>query len=116
MAPAYTGTVAYGQSYYVTSPTVEGYTPDQAVVEGTMGAADVTVTVIYTANEPDPGWLLGDANCDGEVTMADVTALIASVMNAGSLTAEGMINADANQDGEVNILDAAAIYAIAFGN
>ena len=75
----------------------------------------VTNGAVYLAADI-PGFLLGDANCDEQVTMADVTALIAKVMNAGDLSEQGMINADANQDGEVNILDAAAIYAIAFAN
>ncbi|MBQ1893213.1 MAG: InlB B-repeat-containing protein, partial [Clostridia bacterium] len=51
-ASTYTQTYTYGASYSVTSPTVEGYTPDQAVVTGTMGAGNVTITVTYTKNAP----------------------------------------------------------------
>ena len=47
---------ASGYSYNVTSPTVEGMTPGQAVVSGRLNR-DTTVTVVYTAeeeiNEPD---------------------------------------------------------------
>ena len=78
-------------------------------------ASTVTNGAVYLASDI-PGFLLGDANCDEQVTMADVTALIAKVMNAGDLSEPGMLNADANCDNEVNILDAAAIYAIAFSN
>ena len=39
-----------GTEYSVESPVVEGYTPDQAVVEGTIGAEDVDVVVSYTKN------------------------------------------------------------------
>lgn len=49
-ATTYTATYAEGASYSVTSPTVEGYTPNKAVVSGTMGSSDVTETVTYTQN------------------------------------------------------------------
>lgn len=49
-ATTYTAVLGQGASYSVTSPTVNGYTPDQAVVSGTIGASDVTVTVTYTQN------------------------------------------------------------------
>ncbi|MBO4875011.1 MAG: choice-of-anchor J domain-containing protein [Bacteroidales bacterium] len=39
-----------GAAYSVQSPVIAGYTADQTVVEGTMGTADVEVTVRYTAN------------------------------------------------------------------
>jgi hypothetical protein len=37
-----------GESYNVTSPTIYGYTPDQARVSGKMGDKNVEVTVTYT--------------------------------------------------------------------
>ena len=49
-APTHTENVSYGASYSVTSPTITGYTPDQAVVSGTMGAENVTVDVTYSVN------------------------------------------------------------------
>ena len=42
--------LAYNVPYTVTSPTIEGYTPDQAVVSGTMGEDNVEVTVVYSIN------------------------------------------------------------------
>ena len=42
--------ISYGAPYSVTSPVIEGYTPDMAIVSGTMGAAALTVTVTYTIN------------------------------------------------------------------
>ena len=42
--------LAYNVPYSETSPTIEGYTPDQAVVSGTMGEADLEVTVVYSIN------------------------------------------------------------------
>lgn len=57
----------------------------------------------------------GDVNGDGSVTMADVSALVAYLMNSGSLSDACMGSADANGDGCVDILDATAVYSIAFG-
>ena len=113
-APTYTGTYAYGASYSVTSPVIEGYTASQAVVSGTMGASNVTVTVTYTAEdvppvEPD---LLGDVNCDGVVNMADLSALCAYVLGKADLTPQGIANADANGDGNVNAMDLPFIYQL----
>ena len=48
LAPAHTETLDYNIEYNVTTPAVDTYMPDQAVVSGTMGAAAVTVTVTYT--------------------------------------------------------------------
>ncbi|MBR0304764.1 MAG: fibronectin type III domain-containing protein [Bacteroidales bacterium] len=42
--------LAYNVPYSETSPTIEGYTPDQAEVSGTMGEADLEVTVVYSIN------------------------------------------------------------------
>ena len=46
-ATTYTETVACGETYSVPSPVIDGYTADPAVVEGTMPANDVDVTVTY---------------------------------------------------------------------
>ena len=50
--PNYTGSFKQGETYSVTTPNVEGFTPDRAVVSGTMGAANLTVVVKYTENTP----------------------------------------------------------------
>ena len=111
-AATYTQSYNYGASYSVTSPTVEGYTPDQAVVSGTMGAGNVTVTVTYTANAPVG--ILGDVNGDGIVNMLDVTDLNAYLMNCGA-TPEGIANADVSGDGVINAYDSTLIAMIALG-
>jgi hypothetical protein len=49
-APTHTESVNYNASYSVTSPAIIGYTPDMAVVTGTMGTENVTVDVTYTIN------------------------------------------------------------------
>lgn len=45
-----TGAYAKGAHYDVNSPEIDGYTADQSVVSGDMPAADLTVTVTYTAD------------------------------------------------------------------
>ena len=62
-APAYTGTFATDEDYSVDSPEITGWTPDIAVVEGTMGYADVEVTVTYYP--PDASNLNEALNVEG---------------------------------------------------
>ncbi|MGN1310850.1 MAG: hypothetical protein ACI4VP_03995, partial [Clostridia bacterium] len=52
-ADPYEESVEYEGEYSVESPEIEGYTPSIEVVEGTMPANDVTVTVTYTINSYD---------------------------------------------------------------
>ncbi len=113
-ATAYSQSYNYGASYSVTSPSVTGYTPDQAVVSGTMGAANVTVTVTYTKNAVTG--LLGDVNCDGVVDFSDVTDLFAFLMNTKLLTDEGLGNADLNGDGVITMDDVSALYTMILNN
>ncbi len=115
VAPAFTGTYAEGEAYSVASPTVEGYTPNMAVVEGVMGEGDVTLAVVYTRNEQPHAGLLGDVNCDGIVDFSDASALAAYLMGGDAPSEQGLINADANEDESVSIADITAIYAIIFG-
>ncbi|MBQ3668024.1 MAG: MucBP domain-containing protein, partial [Clostridia bacterium] len=53
-AKTYTEEIAYGDSYSVESPSIAGYTPDTAVVAGTMPTEDVTIKVIYAADAFNP--------------------------------------------------------------
>ncbi|MBR6428028.1 MAG: MucBP domain-containing protein, partial [Clostridia bacterium] len=112
MSP-YTQTYAYGAAYSVTSPEIAGYTPDMAVVTGTMGAADAEVTVTYTADAPTV--LIGDVNCDGVVTASDISSLFAYVMNAGSLSEQALLNADIDGNGTVDATDASLLAQMVFG-
>lgn len=42
--------VNYGDTYKIDSPSILGYSPDKASVQGTMGAANIEESVYYTAN------------------------------------------------------------------
>ena len=46
----YTGTFATGATYSIPSPEIDGYSPDMAVVSGTMSASGATVYVYYHHN------------------------------------------------------------------
>jgi hypothetical protein len=47
----YTKSYRTGDNYSVTSEKIKGYTPDIAVVKGTMGNNDINVTVTYVSNK-----------------------------------------------------------------
>ncbi len=50
----YVTVLKYGETYSVESPDVLGYTPDRALVEGTVPANDVSEEVVYTPNSNTP--------------------------------------------------------------
>ena len=54
----------------------------------------------YTEPGPGPNPNVGDVNGDGEITIADINALIDIILNDGTSP-----NADVNGDGEVNVAD-----------
>lgn len=66
-AETYTASVDEGKTYSVTSPTVAGYIPDKKVVEGTMAAEDVTITVTYSEDKAIAR--IGTDNGDGTYTL-----------------------------------------------
>ena len=75
---------------------------------------ELELTCLYVVNDDiEPADLLGDVDCDGYVTMADVT-LLSMYLNGEDpeITAQGMLNANANEDEGVDIRDIAAIYSI----
>ena len=75
---AYKAEVAEGAEYSVESPEVEGYTPDKAVVSGTMGTEDIEVTVTYT-KDPPPTYTLTIRYqyADGDVAHDEYSAELA---------------------------------------
>ncbi len=64
-----------------------------------------------TTAEPVTKALVGDANEDGAINMADVTAIVQHIGNrdAYGLTGQGIVNADTNADGQVTGVDATII-------
>lgn len=61
IAETYTAELESGKAYEIESPAIEGYTPDQATISGTIGNEDIEIVVTYTKNpapvepaDPDP--------------------------------------------------------------
>jgi hypothetical protein len=71
--------------------------------------SDMVVTALYVQDVPSQ-YMKGDVNCDGIVDSADVTLAAAFAMNAGLVTAQGVINGDMNGDGLLNAADLSALY------
>ncbi len=62
---AHTEQVAFDAEYSVKTPDLDGYEADRDVVEGTMPAADVDVTVTYTCiHEKDAFGICSDPDCN----------------------------------------------------
>ena len=77
-----------------------------------------SIATVYTADQPSANVKYGDANCDGEVNMADAVMIMQSIANPNKyvLTAEGSKNADCSggNDGVTN-KDALAIQRFKLG-
>ncbi len=111
-AEPFTGSYEFGEAYSVTSPKINGYMPDQAVVEGTMGAGDYTVTVVYSG-------MRGDVDLDGEITIADALLCMRHAMHIVTLENQlQLYNADFTEDTLINTVDALQImrYALLHDN
>ncbi len=115
-ASAYTASYEYGAAYAVTSPEIPGYTADITQVSGIMGASNVTCTVTYTANGSDTTTLLGDADCDGNVTFSDISVMYLYLIGQSTLTAQGELNADMDGDGSVTFSDISVLYVLLIGS
>ena len=78
--------------------------------EGTTTIALTEVQNMYFSNEGSttPTYKLGDVNMDGEVNIADVTALIDYLLS-GDATNINVEAADVNEDDDVNIADVTAL-------
>ena len=75
----------------------------------------VPFTVGDWVTPPDPQFILGDVNNDGDVTIADVTALIDYLLGAEAPTVEELPAADMNGDGVITIADVTAIIDFLLG-
>ena len=78
---------------------------------GNFGADETALQASITAQRSNTDFLLGDANCDGEVNFLDITPFILLLSN-GDFKAQ----ADVNMDGEVTFLDIAPFIAILSGS
>ena len=102
----------YDEMFYLTLEVSQGFTGGPLTIDGSMignagpfgGVGNVVfykvITVVVTRPE-------GDINCDGEVNIADVTALIRKVLNGTATAAD-----DLNGDGAANIADVTALIRL----
>lgn len=112
LAPSYTTTLTYGESYSISSPIISGYTTEDTMVSGVMGAENVLKNVVYTKEYSK---LIGDVNCDGVVDSRDLALAAAYSMNAGTVTPQGVINGDMNGDGLLNSSDLSGLSSYILG-
>ena len=81
------------------------------VSQGTSGDYQASPNWYQFFGQIVEGLMTGDVNCDLEVNIADINAVINQILSA-NYTANG----DVNGDGEVNIADVNAIIDIILGN
>ncbi len=88
---------------------------------GTLGDENASVGmimgsmfVLYEENQSDYLW--GDANCDGEVSFSDVSAMYFFCAGTADLTEQGQINADVDEDGDVTFADVSVLALYLAGN
>ena len=60
-----------------------------------------------------PDWLLGDVNRDGQVSIADVTALVNHLQGVSG--DYNLLAADVSQDGEISLADVGALVLLLLG-
>ena len=99
---------------YVNDALVWGTEPDGTTPQPTEATkpSDETTDSSENQSSSNSEIVYGDANCDGQVTVADVVAVSAFVVNStkNSLTAQGEINADVHMVGNgINATDAFTI-------
>lgn len=99
------GTIVNGGNPVVTNPSEQTTTAEKS---------DATTTTTTTTVAPSGDILIGDANCDGAVDLADATAIIQHIGNEAryALSEQGFINADCTDDGKVTGADALAIQKL----
>ena len=80
-------------------------------VEGTATIALAEVQDMYFSNEPGGSdFMPGDVNNDGNVNVADVTALISAVLN-GDYSIINFEAGDMNGDGSLTVADVTALIS-----
>ena len=99
--------LTYNQSYTITL-TSGSYT----VQIGKMTTPQPRTFYVYTVTPVEHKVVLGDVNLDGEVTIADVTALVNIILDKDLDNKVSLDNADANRDGDISIADVTAIVNI----
>ena len=88
-----------------TDGTWEGYANEVAF--NVNKQARFTTIIVTVAGQEEPVYEIGDVNRDGEVNIADATALIDLLLANSAVEYDAI--ADVNSDGEVNIADVTSL-------
>ncbi len=106
------GTVVKDGKPVVTNPDEQTTTAAKPAV--TTSAETTPAVTETTTAEPAGNVLMGDANEDGSVDLADATAIIQHIGNEDkyALSAQGLANAECTGDGKVTGADAIAIQKL----
>ena len=82
---------------------------------GRIGRAGMEISCLFTTSEPGTGGLIGDADLNGSVTIADAILALRHAMGLSTLSGQGLANADADANGSVTTADAIIILRLAMG-
>ena len=116
----YTGTVELAAGECVTLPTApagyyyEFYVNGLEFDPATPITADTTISVVLCTEEVSV--LIGDVDCDGKLSFSDISVLYSFIMNAGTLSADGIAAADVDGDGQISATDVSMLYALILNN
>ena len=91
---------------YIDEVSGAEWTVTPTAMTGHIGSTGITV--IYDVEKLNKSTLVGDADCDGEVTILDATAIQRHLVEL-PIDSYDEAAADADSDGEVTILDATSI-------
>ena len=97
--------------YGYAGSTAEAYASKYHKKFATISDTPITTTPAPTTTTQPSDVLLGDANCDGRVDIADVVSIKCYLINSKdySITKQGLINADVNESGNgINVQDSLA--------
>ena len=108
-------------SLYFAAPNAKG--GDKAEIKFTMNALNTSsaMSFVYDGEVVEieattidgsitfANVVLGDANCDGQITAADAALILRSIVGLNELSAQGALNADVDGDLEITAEDAALI-------
>ena len=97
---------ASGETFYVRMASTSTVGEYEGTITATAGS--VTAYADVAGEVTAPTVLIGDVNCDGNVNISDVTALINYLLR-GDASPFDRLAADVNTDGNVNISDVTAL-------
>ena len=113
----HTGKLYWAQVIHPTQPSgIYTIDPETAEAEylGVIGDG-MELTALYTTAAPDESGILGDADLNGSVTVADAVLALRHATGLHELTGRALEQADVDVDGSVTVVDALAILRYALG-